>query len=94
MGEEDTSQICQSVPSGGTRFLVMSQILKDILRYIENIGVFQQNEGFPNPFLLLDGHGSIIEMEWVVCIGVPNGTSLLQVSDSAEQNGCFQMFCS
>jgi hypothetical protein len=54
------------------------------------------------PFLLLDGHGSRLELpflqyiygvshEWVVCIGVPYGTSYWQVADSSEQNGSYKM---
>ena len=54
------------------------------------------------PFLLLDGHGSRLEMpflqyintptdHWVVCIGVPYGTALWQVGDSKEQNGSFNI---
>ena len=84
---------------------IISEILKDILMYIDKIGVFPRNKGSPTPFLLLDGHGSRLELpflsyvnnpahKWVVCIGVPNGTSLWQVGDSPEQNGCFKMFCS
>ena len=84
---------------------ITSEILKDFLRYIDEIGVFPRNEDSPTPFLLLDGHGSRIEMpclsyindtthKWVVCIGVPNGTSIWQVGDSAEQNGCFKIYCS
>ena len=53
------------------------------------------------PFLLLDGHGSRFEIPflryvtdkqhpWVVCQGVPYGTSLWQVADSSEQNGSFK----
>ena len=53
-------------------------------------------------FLLLAGHGSRTELEfmqrmsspklpWTACIGVPYGTSLLQVGDSSEQNGSFNM---
>ena len=54
------------------------------------------------PFLLLDGHGSRLQMaflkyintpedHWVVCLGVPYGTALWQVGDSKEQNGSFNM---
>jgi hypothetical protein len=59
---------------------------------------------YPNvkPFLLLDGHGSRLELPflsyvnneehpWVVCIGVPYGTSYWQVGDSTEQNGSYKM---
>ncbi|KAI2495838.1 hypothetical protein MHU86_18670 [Fragilaria crotonensis] len=54
------------------------------------------------PFLLLDGHGSRFDLQfleyinsrdtmWKACIGVPYGTSYWQVGDSTEQNGCFKM---
>ena len=29
--------------------------------------------------------------EWVICIGVPYGTAVWQVGDSAEQNGSYNM---
>ena len=32
--------------------------------------------------------------KWAVCTGVPNGTSLWPVGDSAEQNECYKMYCS
>ena len=55
-----------------------------------------------HPFLLLDGHGSRLELpflnyinspehKWVVCLGVPYGTSYWQVGNSAEQNGSYKM---
>ena len=54
------------------------------------------------PFLLLDGHGSRTELEflqhandpkhkWVACLGVPHGAAHWQVGDSSEQNGYFNM---
>jgi hypothetical protein len=54
------------------------------------------------PFLLLDGHGSRFQLpfldyitaeetKWTVCIGVPYGMHVWQVSDSSEQNGAFKM---
>ena len=64
------------------------EILRDILEHIDNIGVFPQASDSLTLFLLLDGHGSRPQMhfllytknnpthKWVVCIGVPNGTSL------------------
>ena len=50
--------------------------------------------------MLLDGHGSRTQHEflehvddddhrWAVCVGFPNGASLWQVHDSAEQNRHF-----
>ena len=84
---------------------ITSQILADVLKWLDDRNVFPRDDNSPTPFLLLDGHGSRLEIpflqyindpkhKWVVCIGCPNGTSLWQVGDSAEQNGCFKMYCS
>ena len=73
---------------------INSAILTDILREMDARGIFKREDGRV-PFLLLDGHGSRIELEflqyvsdpehkWVICIGVPYGTSLWQVGDSSE----------
>ena len=77
------------------------EILRDILEHIDTIGVFTQASESLTPVLLLDGHGSRLQMpfllymnnlthKWVVSIEVPNGISLWQVSDSAEQKACFK----
>ena len=53
------------------------------------------------PFLLFDGQSSQFKLPflqyvtntdhpWMVCQGVPYGTSLWQVADSSKQNGCFK----
>ena len=53
-------------------------------------------------FILIDGHGSCLEMpflqyintpkdNWIVCIGVPYSTALWQVGDSKEHNGSFNI---
>ena len=84
---------------------ITSQILADVLKWLDDLHIFPRDNNSPTPFLLLDGHGSRLEIpfleyinhpdhKWVVCIGCPNGTSLWQVGDSAEQNGCFKMYCS
>jgi hypothetical protein len=63
--------------------------------------VFDRSTGL-NPFLLLDGHGSPFDLEfleyvmaadtkWHVEKGLPYGTSYWQVGDSSEQNGSFKM---
>jgi len=80
---------------------ITSQILVEILKTLDLYNLFPRNDGV-KPFLLLDGHGSRLELpflqyinnpadHWIVCIGVPYGTSLWQVGDSKEQNGSFNM---
>ena len=55
-----------------------------------------------SPFLLVDGHQSRFDLDfldyinndnhrWNVTLGVPYGTALWQVGDSSEQNGTFKM---
>ena len=84
---------------------ITSTILADMLKWIDGHAVLPRVPGGPTPFLLLDGHGSRLEVpflkyindtphKWVVCIGVPNGTSIWQVGDSNEQNGTYKMYCS
>ena len=76
-------------------------ILKDMLAYLDSLDIFDRSTGL-NPFLILDGHGSRFEFDfleyinkaehkWNVNIGLPYGTSYWQVGDSTEQNGCFKM---
>ena len=73
-----------------------------MLRFIDAHEVFDRPATGLNPFLILDGHGSRFELEfleyinspatkWHVNIGLPYGTSYWQVGDSTEQNGCFKM---
>ena len=80
---------------------VTSQILADILAELDLHGAIERKNGV-KPFLLLDGHGSRFELpfleyitnpdhEWVVVIGVPYGTALWQIGDSAEQNGAMNI---
>jgi hypothetical protein len=72
-------------------------ILTGILQRMDSLGVLRR-QGEPNPFLLVDGHGSrfsvdflgyVVDTEhkWNATIGLPNGTHLWQVGDSEEQNG-------
>jgi hypothetical protein len=72
-----------------------------MLQAMDELDVFDRSTGL-SPFLLLDGHGSRFELEfleyintpehkWNCCIGLPYGTSYWQVRDSSEQNGCFKM---
>ena len=65
------------------------------------MNVVPRDDGI-KPFLLLDGHGSRLELpflkyintpedHWVVCLGVPYGTAPWQVGDSKEQDGSFNV---
>jgi hypothetical protein len=80
---------------------ITAELLVEMLKALDKLEVFDRSDGVP-PFLLLDGHGSRFdydflkyinepETKWNVCIGVPYGTSYWQVGDSNEQNGCFKM---
>ena len=78
---------------------ITSNILMDVLQHIDRCLSWDRTEA--TPFLLLDGHGSRFELpfldyvnseetKWTVCIGVPYGTNLWQVGDSAQQNGAYE----
>jgi hypothetical protein len=80
---------------------ITGDLLVEMLRHIDKYKVFDRADGI-DPFLILDGHGSRFELpfleyinkpihKWNVCIGVPYGTSIWQVGDSTEQNGCYKM---
>jgi len=71
---------------------ITSKILRDALAELDNRNLFPRKDDL-KPFLLVDGHGSRFELtfleyilapgtEWIVCIGVPYGTSYWQVGDS------------
>ena len=81
---------------------ITAELLVSMLQAIDFLNIFKRLDGEPPPFLLLDGHGSRFDLQflqyincpetkWNVCIGVPYGTSYWQVGDSTEQNGCFKM---
>ena len=73
-----------------------------MLKYIDDHGILPRIPNGPTPCILLDGHSSRLELpflkyinqperKWKALIGIPYGTSLWQVGDSVEQNGCFKM---
>lgn len=81
-------------------------ILKEIFQTLDKLEVFDQDskEG-RKPFVLLDGHQSWFDIEfleyindpdheWCFSIGIPYGTALWQVADSMQQNGQFKLFLS
>ena len=82
---------------------ITPEILTDILRTLDKLGVFEKEreEGI-RPFLLLDGHQSRFSVTfleyitdpdhpWKVCIGVPYGTAIWQIGDSVHQNGRYKI---
>jgi len=80
---------------------ITSDILRDAIHTLDHHDIFDRSNN-KMPFLLLDGHQSRFEVPfleyitntnhpWMVCIGVPYGTSLWQVADSKEQNGSFKI---
>ena len=70
-------------PSGG----ITSQILADMMKWLDRHLQLPRHEGCPTPSILLDGHHSCLEIpflsyvstpehKWNALIGIPNGTSL------------------
>jgi hypothetical protein len=52
--------------------IITSEILTDILKSIDSLDVFPRNVGEPTPFLLIDGHGSRLEVPFLSYINNPN----------------------
>ena len=78
-----------------------SIILWDSLATMDHYDLFDQSSN-RKPFLLLDGNQSRFELPfleyvtntdnpWMVCIGIPYGTSMWQVADLKQQNGSFKI---
>jgi hypothetical protein len=78
-------------------------ILLDIFKTLDYFEVFTEDrKNGRTPFVLLDGHDTRFylpfveyinkpETKFAVSLGVPYGTSIWQVGDSSEQNGCYKM---
>ena len=85
--------------SGG----ITATILTNIFRRLDELAIYDTDRANGRiPFVLLDGHGSRFDIEfleyindpshrWNVCLGVPYGTALWQVADSSQQHGLFKM---
>ena len=85
------------LPHGG----IDSAMLVRIFKKMDDYNIFERTENL-NPFVLLDGHHSRFEVDflqyiindahkWHVCIGIPYGTHLWQIGDSTEQNGTYKI---
>ena len=86
-----------SSPCGG----ITGALLVEILSWLDSHDIYEREENGPEPFLIVDGHGSRLDPDFVeyisnkkhvrhVNLGVPHATSYWQVGDSAEQNGRFK----
>jgi hypothetical protein len=75
-------------------------MLVEILMWLDDNNVYEQDPGGPEPFLVLDGHESRLSVVfvdyitnpdhiWHVKLGIPHATSYWQVGDSSEQIGHF-----
>lgn len=84
-------------PSGG----ITGALLVEILQYLDKLEVFERTPDGPVPVLVVDGHDSRLDYDfityirnpkhrWYVCVGVPYATALWQVGDSSQQNGQFK----
>ena len=80
--------------SGG----ITGKILVKVLEYCDGIDLFPCINDGPIPMLILDGHQSRLDPQfvdykkekghkWKICLGVPYATTLWQVGDASEQNG-------
>jgi hypothetical protein len=78
------------------------EILKQALKQLDQLGVYQRVPVGPIPFLLLDAHDSRLPVPllkyvngeshmWKVCIGLPNGTGKWQARDLSQQNGQYKV---
>jgi hypothetical protein len=79
---------------------ITTELLCEMLDFLDTLNVFPQDNPDLYPFLLLDGHQSRTKLEfleyicddnhkWCCCIGVPYGTHIWQAAHSLERNGCF-----
>ena len=76
---------------------ITSELLRDMLARMDRLNLFSQEDGGPEPLIILDGHGSRFGLSylrytndpahiWRSCLGLPYGTAFWQLGDSTEQN--------
>ena len=85
---------------------IISDILTEALKYLDQLNVFEWRQDVPNPFVLLNGHGSRLQLPFLeyinsptsdekskcmFTIGTTNGVDVWQVGDICHQNGCWKM---
>ena len=82
-------------PKGSIR----SKIVTEVLKYLDQINVFERRQYGPTPFGLLDGHGDRLQLtfleyinsttpyeqrKWRLTLRTPNTTDVWQVGDSCH----------
>jgi hypothetical protein len=81
---------------------ITSVMLRDMLKCMDDLGIWKRVPGGPVPSLILDGHHSRMELpfldyittkktEWNTNIGVPYETHFWQLGDASECNGNYKM---
>jgi hypothetical protein len=97
VGEVDVPCFVSGSPHSG----ITTDILVDVLTYLDTLKVFPCDAGLPALFIIVDDHNSrfgaaflqYIPKEkntWHVCIGVPYGTHLWKAADTQQKNGNFK----
>jgi hypothetical protein len=87
-GGQDVPALITCNPKGS----ITSNILKQALKQLDGLGIYEWELGGPIPFLFLDAQNSWLQVpflryakddahKWRVCIGLPNGTGKWQVGD-------------
>ena len=78
---------------------ITSELFNKMVERMDRFNIFPRVPGGPLPFLLFDGHGIRLQLQflrytnqpdhpWIVCLDLPNETTLWQVVDATKQNGC------
>ena len=91
-GKEVPALICYSSKGRNT-----FELLRQMLQQIDELGILPQKEGGLCPFLIFDGHGSHIGLEflkdmnnkayrWYVCLGMPYRSVFWQLGNATKQN--------
>ena len=80
--------------------------MTEALKYLDNLNVFERFQDGPTTFILLDGHGSRLQLPFLeytnsstndkqrklmFTLGTKNSADVWQVGDSCHQNGCWKM---
>ena len=89
-----------------TKVSISSEIMTEALKYLDNLNVFAWLQYGPTTFILLDSHGSRLQLPFlkytnsstndkqrklIFTLGTKKYTDVWQVGDSCRQHGCWKM---